>query len=272
MLTLLFNLGTQPVSSTSYNDYMARCAQYAGYGYDSSRWTTAQTAELDRYVDEAKNYVLYPSTIPGERIGHTWSCMEQLGTVTTVAGTYEYSLPGDYGSPDGDMTFAAGTGFGPIQQTTEKIIRERRAYSSRSGRPEMFAIRWASQANGVSQFHKVQFYPTPSEAQTLTYPYAILMRKLSAANPYMPGGPRIEQLMIEACKAVGEASKNGARGDQWAIFIDRLFAAIQIDKGTNTDPTVGFMRGAREMQGVETIGTVSYWYGPSSTGAYTLET
>lgn len=273
MLAILFALDTQPVSSVGYSDYMARMSEYLGYGYDSSLWTTAQTNELDRRVDEAKNYVLYPSSIPGERIGHTWSCMEQLGTVTTEADEYEYSLPGNYGSPAGGMTFEAGSGYGEISQTSEKILREARSMSDRTGRPEMFAIRWGTQGNGLSQFRKLQLYPTPDGEYVMTYPYVIVVRKLSSANPYMPGGPRIEQLMIEACKAVGEAAKNGARGDQWSIFMDRLYAAIQLDKGTNSEPSVGFMRGSNPGYAYgETVGTVSYWFGPSSDGTYTLET
>lgn len=274
MLTFLFNLPQQPVSSsTAYDDYMLRMAGYIGYGYDADEWTTAQTNELDRFVNEAWEYVKYPSTIPGERIPHVWSWLESIETLTTEADEYEYSLESDFGSICGDFTFAAGTtSYSPVKQTSEQIIRTKRQYSNRTGRPECFALKWGAQTRALSQFRTVQFYPTPDGAYVLTYKYAVLAGKLSSDNPYPLGGPRTGQLMIEACKAVGEAAKYGKRGDQWNIFIDRLQAAIQMDKGTNMAPTVGMMAGAHSgpVSG-PIVSNVSYYFGPDSSGTYTLE-
>ena len=97
---------------------------------------------------------------------------------------------------------------------------------------------------------------TPDTAYNLGYEYAVLTNKLSKRNPYPLGGPRITQLMTEACKAVGEAKKNGKRGDQWNIFREQLTDAIAMDASTLTDRTVGVMRG--QYNEYDELGRVPY--------------
>jgi hypothetical protein len=279
MSIILYILPTQPPSLIAgYDDFRLLMSEFLGYGDDSSLWTTSQDAELTRRVEEAYRYCLYPSTIPGERIPHVWNFLEQITTLTTVSDDYDYTLPADFGSMFGDFTFALGTGYGPVKRTSEQTIRTSRQYRDRTGRPEHFALRWRTQTSGMNQQQEVLFWPTPDGTYTLTYQYAILPGLLSKKNPYPLGGPRMSQLMIEACKAVGETVKNGQRGDQWNIFREELMATIQMDKGTNSDPTVGFMRDAN-IGPVRrpVISSVSYYYGPwvgpnnLVDGSYTLE-
>lgn len=273
MSIVLFILGEQPPSLIGgYDDFVLAANEFLGYGDDSTLWTTQQVAELDRRVQDAYRYCLHPSTIPGERIPHVWSFLEQETTLTTVAGDYDYTLPAAFGSMSGDITFAAGTGYGPIKQSSPQAIRTERQFSNRTGVPEHYAVRWVAQTSGLNQRQELLLYPTPDGAYVLTYCYVLQAPRLSKANPYPLGGPRMSQLMIEATKAVAEAAKNGAPGPQWGVFVGRMNDAIQMDKGTNFSPTVGFLRGAdhRTVRG-HLIGTVSYYFGPNAAGVYTLE-
>ena len=283
MLIILFNTTSQPPSLIAgYDDFRASTALSCGWGYDSTNWTTAQAAELDRDVQEAYRWVLYPQTIPGERVPHTWSFMQQTTTLVTTASDYDFDLPTDFGSFVGQhMFWPSGSGYDPPYKTNETDILLRRQNRTTTGRPERFAIRWKPQTPGLLQRREVIFEPTPDSAYTLTYPYAVDPGKLSATNPYPLGGSRISQLMIEACKAIGETKKNGARGDQWNLFMAELHSAIQLDKGTNTTDTVGVMRpigghGYGVLQ--DKRPTTSYYYGPltpspeTGSPSYVLET
>jgi hypothetical protein len=264
----------QPNLAAGYDDFVLADAQYAGLGTDVDLWTTSQVAELDRDVQEAYGWCLYPQTIPGERVPHVWTWTEQTTTLTTVLAQYNYTLPADFGSLCGQyMYWPSGSAYDPPYRTNDGDILFNRQHSTTSGRPQFFAIRWLAQTAGLNQRQEVIFWPTPDAEYVLTYRYAVLTGRLSKTNPYPLGGPRMAVLMREACKAIGETKKNGVRGDQWGMFMAALQSAIQLDKGTNTTPTVGMMRGSGYgdcyPRGVS--GTAKYYFGPNAAGAYSLE-
>ena len=360
MISILFNLPSQPPSLIAgYDAFMLETAATLGYGDEPSLWTTLQNAELDRHVQEAYRYCLYPSRIPGGGIPHVWSWLRQIATITTVVGgadpivngtfdadsdwtkgtgwtigsgvatgstasgdleqtvdplvdgrTYTvvftvagvtaggvravlgtrvgttrstngtftetivangagfkfedaggnftgtidgisatrrgeefYTLPADFGSMHSKyLTYPSETGFIPVERTSAQDIRERNQQSSQTNQPWLYATEWEPQTPGLSQRQRLFFYPTPDQAYTFSYSYAVIAGRLSKTNPYPLGGPRMSQVMVEACKAVGEAKKNGSRGDQWNIFREALGDAISLDASSNTERTVGLMR------------------------------
>lgn len=262
MLTILFNLPSQPPSLIAgYDDGRQEMASYLGYGSDESLWTTGELAELDRRVQEAYRWVLYPATIPGERVSHVWSHLRQVTTLSTVAAQQAYELPAVVGSVEGAFTYPASTGYSPIRQTSEQDVRSRQSTGLQTGHPILYAIRWLVQTPGLNQRQEVLFWPIPDGVYVLTYSRAIVPERLSKTNPYPLGGPRQSQLFIEACKAIGEAAKDGARGDQWTLFMDRLMEAVTMDRGTMTEPTVGTLGGMDSLDYVTygpTIGQVTY--------------
>lgn len=248
-----------------FSDFRLELAQFIGYRSDSTLWTSAQNSELGRSVNEAYRWILFPQTIPGERIPHTWSFMEQTTTITTEEDEYLYTLPSAFGSFVGKyMYWPTNNGYTPPCRTNDGDILSKRQYSNTTGRPTHFAIRWAAQTPGSTQRQEVMFWPTPDDDYTLTYRYAIASRPLSETNRYCLGGPRISQLMIEACKAIGETKKNGQRGDQWNLFIAELQSAIQLDKGTSTSPTLGMMAGDDGHLYPSQVSSTTYYFGPSA--------
>lgn len=270
---VLYTASYQPNLLVGYTDFKSELALWLGYGFDSTNWTSDEQAELNRHIQEAYRWILYPQTIPGEKVPHTWSFMEQTTTLVTTADDYDYTLPADFGSFIGKyMYWGVGVVYDHVCRTNDSEIIHLRAFSETTARPERFALRWAAQVAGSSQRQELIFWPTPDTTYTLTYKYSVLIGPLSTTNPYPLGGPRISQLMLEACKAIGETKKNGSRGDQWDIFVTALKSAIELDSGTNTSPTMGFMRGAHvERYDRGTSGRASYYAGPYSDGSYVLE-
>lgn len=348
---------TQPNLLAGYNDFQLELARYLGSGSDPDLWTTSQISEMDKAIQEAYRYVLYPSRIPGGGLPHVWSFLRQTATLTTVAGGADvivagsfatatgwtqgtlwsigsgvatgtaatgdlsqttapltsgasytvvftlasvtagsvrvvcgtsagttrstngtftetivangagfkievvsaftgtvdnvsasrvgeeaYTLPADFGSiHNREITYSANAGFVTIEPTSLLDIRKRNQQSSQTGQPWLYATGWEAQTAGLNQRQKIVLYPTPDAAYVLTYEYAVLIGKLSVSNPYPLGGPRISQLMIEACKAVGMSKQDGGRSDIWSQFKETLGDAIALDGSTLTERSVGRM-------------------------------
>lgn len=254
-----------------YNQFRQAVGYALRIGADESGWTTQQAAELDRDVQEAYRWCLRPATIPGYPIPHIWSWLEQTTTLTTVSGDYDYTLPSNFGSFVGQyMIWPSQSGYDPPCMTNDTEILMLRSDASQDGRPQKFALRWRAQVSGQDQRRELIFWPTPDAAYVLTYKYAIRTGVLSKTNPYPLGGQDMSQLMIEACKAIGENKRNGTRGDQWNVFMAALQSAVMLDKAENTTPTVGIMGGGGTRY-EQIRGDTSYWFGPYSDGSYVLE-
>lgn len=273
----LYLTAVQSNLELGFADFRLAVAIQAGWGAWSEDWTSDQIVELGHDVNEAYCWILNPSIIPGERLSHRWSFLEQWTSVVTVSGTWEYTLPPDFGSFVGThMEWGVNEPYTKPRKVSDSVIRGMRAQNNTSGRPEAFALTWLAQTMGSRQRQQLILYPTPDGVYTMYHKYAVLTGELSESNPFPLGGPRIGQLMMEFGKAVGENKKNGFRGDQWGTAMDRLTAEITTDRETNTEPTVGMMRGAGDYRMPIIPGNASYYFGPDvsaygSTG-YQLET
>lgn len=267
---LYFN-AVQSNLELGFSDFRKAVAVYAGFGADSDDWTADQTVELGEDVNEAYRWILNPETIPGERSPHQWSWREQWTTLITASGTYEYTLPADFGSFVGkNMFWGASTGYTHPMKVNDGDILDRRSSGTTSGRPTCFALHWAAQTAGSRQRQVIWLHPIPDGEYTLNYKYAVLTTGLSESNPYPLGGPRIGQLVLEFSKAIGEAKRNGGRGDQWAMAMARLRAEIAMDAETLTQDTLGPMRGAPMSRYPIIPGSTTYSFGPDASYGATL--
>lgn len=242
---ILFILDDQPPDLIAgYRDFETDLAVHLGYTADPDNWTIPESAELKREINKAYRYILYPSKIPGMSMPHTWSWMRRQTTITTVASQETYTLPSDFGAMNSEkMQCESESGWLEVQRTSFQDIRRRKMSTAYEGQPFLFAVTWAAPVGGLVQRQEITFYPTPDDAKTLYYEFSVLANALSPTSPYPLGGPRVSQLMVEACKAVGEETKNGQRGDQWNVFRESLADAIALDAHTLTETTVGMMRG-----------------------------
>lgn len=248
-----------------YNYFLSIMGESIGYGSSESDWTSDQKTELGRRVQDAYRHVNYPDVLPGDTVPHVWSHNELITTLNTASGDFDYTLPSSVGSVLGQFTYDADVSFSPIHKMSEQQLRNLRSGSTVTGHPTYYAIRWKHQSTAATQRLEVLFYPEPDAVYELTYRYALLVPPISKSNPFPVGGPRQTQLMIEACKATGQSVRDGQRGDQWAIFQEELASAIQLDKRTNFDPTVGRMSGPSSgLHGsaYPVRNEASYYFGP----------
>lgn len=275
MIPLMFYLNVPPVPGLlmGYLDFRMELAAWLGYGTDSTYWEEAfpgATAELHRSVNEAYAWCLYPSTLPSEPVNHVWTHLEREGSIALVADQYEYSVPSDFASFSGDeMWWSNASTSGNLLKRMEigQIVARRQYYQASTAYPQYFAVTWNPATLGESQTQKIVIHPPAASALTLLYRYAVNAEGLSETNPYPLGGQRMSQLVMEACRALGEYKKNGARGSAWDVFREALDSAIRMDRRTNTATTVGMMRGSGARFYDPYVGESAY-YADDGSGTY----
>lgn len=161
---------------------------------------------------------------------------------TTVTGaTYsidqrDYDLPDSFGYIIGDFTFEPNvTWGGPIPIVGEGRIRsERQAHSQFSGRPTMAAIRpkLDTVSTTVGPRWEAMFFPSPDASYVLSYKFAAMPDKISAADIYTYGGMAHAETLKEACLAAAEEGENDILGLHGQAFLRQLAASIGVDMRT----------------------------------------
>jgi hypothetical protein len=267
----LYLAQAQPNLHAGYDDFTLAMSEYVGYGPDPAEWTNQNIAELDRRVQESYRYLLYPSRIPGGGLAHVWSFLHKhaalslaasgaispIGTVAAIVvdPAHAYTLPTDFGSLQGEHLFyEKESGYAKVRRTNPQQIRELLQFSATTGQPYYFAVEWAPQVAGNVQRQRLLVYPPVDKTYVVHFDYAVLTGPLSKTNPFPLGGPRMSQVMMDLCRAVGESVKNGARGDKWAEAVGALSDAIAMDAATLTEGTVGPMRNLDEPDEMYEVG------------------
>lgn len=256
-----------PGNLLGFVDFQLELAVALGYGPEPTDWTTDEVSELYRRINEANRWVQLPSLIPGEQATHVWSHLRILTTLTMVADQQAYGVASDFGAMHDVMVFTDTNSYPPVVRTAASEIEKWQSYgTSLRGRPSHYGIRWKRQNTGANQEQEIIFWPVPDGAYVVQYRYDINPPAITASNPYVLGGLRMAQLMLDACRAIGETIRNGMRGPNWGAFMERLVSAIQLDKRTLTAPTVGIMRsGMRSCTALDTAPLGGY---PSFEVAY----
>ncbi len=102
--------------------------------------------------------------------------------------------------------------------------------------PKYCALRAKRSDGQQSQRWELLLYPIPSDTVSLTFRYEVTPPELSPNNPYPLGGKPFADLILQSCLAIVEERKTGNSGPMRARFMERLAAAIEIDKRA-TEPT-----------------------------------
>lgn len=214
----------------TYFTLLRRVGEHIGYGYNPSTWTHAKLKEVDQIIESGYRKFLYPEPIDQQMIGHEWSFLRPVGEMTVVSGQHTYSLPQDFDSLHGNMTFGGtNNSYPPIQETSANRIRELRNGSDYTSIPQWCATA-PVQSNGTSdQVQQMLFYPTPGSTYILEYQYHAVQRKLSETNKYPVGGVVFGELLLSSCLAEAELQKSGKRGAFFRDYQGRLATAISSD-------------------------------------------
>ena len=71
----------EPTTLLGYDDFVQEMSYHLGGGADVSLLDSEETDRIDRDVQTAYRWILYPSSLPGEGIPHTWSWLTQTKTL-----------------------------------------------------------------------------------------------------------------------------------------------------------------------------------------------
>lgn len=216
--------------SITYSDLLLEVATYLGYGADSTAWTAAQLAELDRYVQAGVRQFYYPPALDDSGEHHPWSFLSPVATITTTADVGTQDLPDDLGRVLGTFHFDESEHRVSVVQVTEERLQTLLSRSDDTAAPQVARVRQKRQADGQGQRFEVAWWPIPDAAYVLTYRYEAFSGKLSSANPYPLGGMRHAELLIASCLAVAELRANDERGIHAEAFTRLLRSGILQDR------------------------------------------
>lgn len=215
-------------------------ADYLGWGRNSegtgTDWSDDEKARLDDILDSGHKQFLYPAVAPGETVAHRWSFLRPKYEFDTVASTYTYDLPDDFGAMVGDLTYAEDEDVHRIiEQTTPGILDRNRAVqdgaNDYSGWPYMYALRPKSASQTSQQLTELMLFPTPDAAYTIVCYYDVKVDRLSSARPFLLGGQAHSETILQSCRDIAASRyKDDTNGREHAMFLERLKASIEYDK------------------------------------------
>lgn len=218
--------------SEAYSSLRKQVGRFVGYGGDSASWSVSQGAELDDILTSGLRQFYCPPPLADGAEPHQWSFLRPTTTQVTVADTYQYTLPDNFGAVIGEMTFAT-TDYGvtPLKQVSEQSIRDmRQGGTPLTGYPRYYSVQGGATAGSTGQRFTLSLYPTPNAVYTLTYRYAVLMDAITSGSPYPMGGEMHAETILESCLAIAEQRMDDETGLHTAKFKERLAASIAADR------------------------------------------
>jgi len=211
-------------------------ADFLGWGRNSEGWGTAwtdeQEARLDDILDAGHKQFLYHTPPPGETVQHRWSFLRPTATFDTVASTYTYDMPADFGYIVGDLIYDEDEDEPRIiEQVTPGMIDRARAINDYEGRPYQFALRPKTVSQTSFQVTQLMLYPTPDAAYGIVYHYDAKVDRLCAARPLMLGGPAHVETIRQSCRDIAASwYKDQTKGPEWEKFLALLKGSIESDR------------------------------------------
>jgi len=162
---------------------------------------------------------------------HRWSFMHRIHTITTVAGTYEYELPVDFGGIiDEPTTRRQG---GRIAIVRESHIRQLVESDGESGDPRYCALRRSNIGGAERMKTDLILYPNPDAIETISVEYRANPETLSDSIQYPPGGIEHAETILAYCLMV-LAERKGEIGEQHIARVQqRLVSSIVLDKASD---------------------------------------
>ncbi len=168
-------------------------------------------------------------------------------TVTASAGTTyslcfpTISLPSDFASLDGPMTFRPGGTYpgAELEIVPEHYIRVRRQAGDSFGRPQVAAIRPKAHDATVGTRYELMVWPTPDDVYSLDYRYRVNPSVLTSVNTMPYGGVPHAETILAACQAAAESHK-GKPGPRQARFFERIVASVSHDRKASSPSFVGY--------------------------------
>lgn len=209
----------------------------------AANWSADELTQIDDIINSGLRQFYHPPPGGIVPIGHKWSFMEPTTTLSTVAGTDDYTLSANFGGMIGSMTYAASdnrwVAVERIGESQLRLLRQRENGTAQSS-PVKMAVRAKSSDGSNGQRFELMLWPNPDKVYTLSYRYHALPSKLTVADPYPLGGEAHAETIMESCLAIAEERQENNAGIHTAKFMQRLQASIAYDRMVNTPDYAGY--------------------------------
>lgn len=219
----------------TYDELRVRIASFLGWNPDPEQWSDEDAASCERYLKSAIRLVLFGTITPGTMTVYQWSFLRKTYDFDTVSAQTTYTLPGDFGSPEGNLIFV-DDGYSPVPFVNEAWIAEEQSKSPDMSGVTMYAATRHKRIGGVAdQRQELVLFPKPTGAWTLRLTYSVTGDPLSADSPYPPGGAAHSRTYEAAC--VYEAARQTRDPEFLACekdFKEALIASISADSRTRS--------------------------------------
>jgi len=215
--------------SQGFPDFQSAVAFFLGYGVTSTNWTAAQLAEINEIVNAGYRQFLFPPPLDGGT-AHDWSFLKPETTLTTTAALAYYTLPDDFGTILGDLTYGPNEYWSVVKVIGEGAIRELMQRGINSGRPMYASITPLAAAGTTGQRFQINFWPVPTGVYHLTYRYIPNVAALASGVPYAWGGMPHSDTILQSCLAIAEQRRDDTLDLHTTKFKERLAASIAFDR------------------------------------------
>lgn len=165
-------------------------------------------------------------------------------TVTQSAGTslafydFRQALDDDFGRMEGALTYPFGSGYAPLIEWNEGMIRAAAAAGGRTGRPTHYAVRprtWPSSGTSSNRM-EILFWPFPDASYAIEGVQTIIPGTYTGDTDIPIGGAVHSQAIMASCLAVCEqyaVTQQSRYRDQ--LWPEALRSAVMQDR--NGAPT-----------------------------------
>ncbi len=226
--------------SLGLGDLNALVGDFLGYGrgnttpYSETAWSTLQASDITDCVKSGLNNVYSPPFLPGERTAHNWSFLRPYTALTLTSGARATDLPDGFGGFEGPVLLVTDGGrYYPVPVVNDQILEYRAASQpNTTGAPVMCCERVGATAATMTEAQRstIAVWPLPDQAYVLRVSYYYQPDMLTSSLPYPPGASAHPELFKAACIAAAELHRDDERGVRWQYFMDRLQAAVYIDR------------------------------------------
>lgn len=217
----------------------ANTVTFAGYDPASNKSTITVTSAVFLETMEEKTLTLATSgdqtitdvvsTTSVKVSGELTSTID--GETFSITADGNYTLPVNFGVPNGIPTFASSTDQGVgLDWSSEGVIRSLRADTAQTGDPFVLAVWPKATVVGSRRRQELLTYPTPSTEITVEFPFEIGFDKLVDLTENPPTYQSQDENIKAAVLAIGDKEGEGILGTDWGYYTDKaLPAAYRID-------------------------------------------
>lgn len=217
--------------------------RFLGFDRDPSNWGSNEIQDVEDVIDSGLRQFYFPPRLPEERWAHRWSFLRPLGHVNVISGQWDYDLPEDFSSLDGDLFFQnSDTLYEKVQLVNEPRILQLRQddwFETSTFEPKYAAIT-PNRADGISTTtYQLMLWPRPDKNYLLTFKYFVRPSPLRSDGDVPLGGPEHSEAIRASCMAAAEAHLDDEIGPKWERFLQQLRGAIDFDRKANSPSNLG---------------------------------